>query len=106
MKIDASWYIKAKDKNFRVRKGAGGVIVRIEEGKILVGLVKGGGFKDYILPKGGTEDDETPIETAKREINEETGITDLSLLNDLGVKERLTFERNYWSSMHYFLFIT
>lgn len=106
MKIDSSWYKKPKDKSFPVRNGAGGVILRMENKKVLVGLVRIDGFKDYILPKGGTESGEKPIDTAVREIGEETGITGLNLLVDLGIYERLTYKKNYWSRMQYYLFVT
>ena len=105
-KIDESWYTKPKDINLRVREGAGGVIVREEKGKVLVCLVRDEIWKDYILPKGGSENSETPLQTAVREIGEETGLKDLKFVSDLGIKERLAFEKNYWSRMHYFLFIT
>jgi 8-oxo-dGTP pyrophosphatase MutT (NUDIX family) len=105
-KIDKSWYIKPKDKNLKVREGAGGVIVRKENRKVLVCLVRNEVWKDYILPKGGKEGDETFLETAKREIEEETGLNNIKLVAKLGVKERLTFKKDYWSKMHYFLFVT
>ncbi len=106
MIIDESWYIKPKNKKLKIRKGAGGVIVRKEKGKVLICLVKDDKWDDYILPKGGKENGETYLETAKREIEEETGLNRLKLVVELGVKERLTFKKSYWSKMHYFLFIT
>jgi 8-oxo-dGTP pyrophosphatase MutT (NUDIX family) len=106
MKIDESWYIKPEIGDFPIRNGAGGVIMRREGKSLLVGLVRVDGFSNYILPKGGKERGETDIETARREIEEETGLTRLEFLYDLGLKERLTFEKNYWSVMHYFLFLT
>lgn len=105
-KIDESWYVRPKDKNFPVRKGAGGLILRKRNNRIFVGLVRIDRFSDYIFPKGGSENGEVPLDTAVREIGEETGIRDLRMLSDLGVCERLTYRKNYWSKMHYFLFVT
>jgi len=105
MKIDKSWYVRPIE-NIPQRKGAGGVIVRVKNNKVYIGLVKGNGFTNYILPKGGQEGNEDLLTCAKREIGEETGITDLKLISELGVYERLTFEKDSWNITKYFLFLT
>jgi len=106
MKIDNSWYIKPTDKDFPEKINAGGVVVRKTDGKILVALIRDRKFSDYNLPKGGMEDGEDIIKTAKREISEETGLSDLNFISELGVGERLTFEKDKWAITHYFLFTT
>ena len=106
MKIDESWYVKPKDKNFPFDVSAGGVIIRIEGNKLLIALIKDPEFDDYLLPKGRLEKGESFEDAAKREIAEETGLNNLKLISKLGVKERLTFEKNEWRTTHYFLFIT
>lgn len=55
---------------------AGAIIVRVNEGKPEVLLEYRGrnGFEDWSFPKGGMDEDETPEETAKREVKEETGL--------------------------------
>ena len=42
----------------------------------------------WSLPKGHVEENETVLETAKREIYEETGLSDIELIKELGSYER------------------
>ncbi len=104
MKIDKSWYIKPKGKKFPTKLNAGGVVVRKSGSEILIALIRDRDFEDYGLPKGGMEDGEDLIKTAKREISEETGLSDLKYICKLGVEERLTYEKNKWAITHYYLF--
>jgi 8-oxo-dGTP pyrophosphatase MutT (NUDIX family) len=64
------------------------------------------------FPRGGVDDGEDYIETAKREVLEETGIEDLKYIQELGVYERYpngitkdTFGA-YPMEIHMFLFRT
>lgn len=100
--IDESWY--QRPPGAVERTGAGGVVVRRRDGRIVVGLVQEVGFSEYILPKGGVESGEDLEKAARREIAEEAGLTDLRLLAKLGVRERLGFRRRQWGITHYFLF--
>jgi len=68
----------------RKTKSAGGVVVN-SDGKVLVVDQQG---TSWSLPKGGIDDGETPLETAKREIYEESGISDLELVEELGSYQR------------------
>jgi 8-oxo-dGTP pyrophosphatase MutT (NUDIX family) len=106
MKIDKSWYIKPKDPNFPFALSAGGVVIRKAGKRLLTALLKDKKFEDYLLPKGGAEKGENLEATARREISEETGLNDLNMVCDLGIKERLTFEKKEWRTTHYFLFVT
>ena len=106
MKIDKSWYIKPKDNNFPVTVAAGGVVIRKHGNNLYIALLRDKRFEDYMLPKGGSEKGENPEVTAKREIWEETGLNNLNMICKLGIKERLTFEKNEWRKAHYFLFVT
>ena len=102
--IDKSWYKKPKKANLRT--SAGGVIVRASKKHIWVALAKGIRQPDYILPKGGVEKGETLEQAARREIKEEAGFRELYLLASLGSLERFTYDKRYWVTTHYFLFLT
>jgi 8-oxo-dGTP pyrophosphatase MutT (NUDIX family) len=54
---------------------AGVVVVRRERGDWKYLLLRA--YKNWDFPKGLVEPSESPMETAKREVEEETGITDL-----------------------------
>jgi ADP-ribose pyrophosphatase YjhB (NUDIX family) len=80
--------------------------VRIEHGRRLVALTREGDWPLFVLPKGGVEAGETLEQAARREIEEEAGLSDLELLGYLGTRERLNYARNRWMTVHYFLFRT
>mgnify|MGYP001028450668 FL=1 len=101
-RIDGSWYERPPDVGERT--GAGGVVIRRDGDRLLVGLVQEDGFPEYILPKGRLEPGEDIETAARREIAEEAGLTGLRLLGKLGVRERLDFRRRQWVTTHYFLY--
>ncbi|MBU4481989.1 NUDIX domain-containing protein [Patescibacteria group bacterium] len=60
----------------------------------------------WSFPKGRVEKGETEIETAKRELIEETGIKDFKILNDLYFIEKYSFEegnKKYDKEVKYFV---
>ncbi|MBI2448355.1 NUDIX domain-containing protein [Candidatus Microgenomates bacterium] len=65
-------------------QSAGGVVVN-NDGLVLVANQKS---KSWSLPKGHVEQGEDKIETAKREIHEETGVDDLEFVSELGSYQR------------------
>lgn len=65
---------------------AGGIVIG-DSGTILMVRHRVGNGA-WLFPKGHIEQDETEEETARREISEEAGITDLELLGDLDTYER------------------
>ena len=102
--IDGSWY--RRPEGFRERVAAGGVVARVEDGKVLVALIGEGEWTSAVLPKGGVDEGEDLETAARREIEEEAGFTELHLLQKLGVGQRQNYEKEYWSVTHYFLFAT
>jgi 8-oxo-dGTP pyrophosphatase MutT (NUDIX family) len=105
--IDESWYIRPPGPpGVPDRHNAGGVVARREGERVLVALLRERKHPDYVLPKGGIERGETAEMAARREIAEEAGFTALTLLAELGTRERLSFKRRKWTTVHYFLYVT
>jgi 8-oxo-dGTP pyrophosphatase MutT (NUDIX family) len=102
--IDDTWY--TRPPNVPDRTSAGGVVVRQQDGRVYVALVREGDLPAYVLPKGGIEKGEDLEETARREIEEEAGLSNLKLVAKLGTRERLSFEKKQWITTHFFLFVT
>lgn len=69
---------------------AGGVVVNATTGKILVVSQNG---DSWSLPKGHLDPGEDDLTTARREIAEESGVTDLTLVRPLGEYERHAIAR-------------
>ena len=66
----------------KVEKSAGGVVLREIEG-VTHALVIRDPYRNWGLPKGHLEDDETSAAAALREVAEETGLKDLRLGREL-----------------------
>ncbi len=102
--IDQSWF--SRPPGVRQDISAGGVVLRFIDEHPQVALVSEEGLSHYFLPKGQVEEGEDLLDAARREIQEEAGITDLKLLAELGVYERLNYTKKAWKIIHYFLFET
>ena len=102
--IDESWY--KRPPGVSDRTSAGGVVARIADGQIYVALVGELGLTERVLPKGGVESGESLEQAARREIEEEAGLSSLALIEKLGIRERLSYDRACWITTHYFLFLT
>ncbi|MFT5366854.1 MAG: ADP-ribose pyrophosphatase YjhB (NUDIX family) [Candidatus Latescibacterota bacterium] len=103
-KIDDTWYVRPD--GVPESHTAGGVVVRKAGDRVLVALAQEKIYDEYVLPKGHVELGESVVGAARREIGEEVGISDLTLVEKLGVKTRLDFRKTEWKITHYFLYIT
>ncbi len=108
--IDKTWY-QRPDEDLRERVSVGGIVVRLERGVLLVALVReiesqGETLPGYVLPKGGLEPGEDRDAGARREIQEEVGLTEVTWLRPIRTIERYDLYRSYWSINHYDLFST
>jgi len=104
MIIDQSWYQRPAGMPEHV--SAGGVVARLEGERIYIAFTTERDLDEYVLPKGHVDEGESLEQAARREIEEETGLADLTLLHELGVKARLNFDKTSWKETHYFLFYT
>ena len=73
-------------KDLPIETLGGGVVYRDEDGKIFFGLVHDV-FGYWTLSKGHLEENEEPIEGAKREVGEELGVSNLIAGENLGTNE-------------------
>lgn len=106
---DDTWYTRIEGVTERI--SAGGIVVRLVRGQLLVALVRERNedqepLDGFVLPKGGLEPGESIEAGAIREIEEEAGLTELTHLGDLEVLERLSERKIYWSINHYGLYLT
>ena len=102
--VDESWY--QRPAGMAEHLSAGGVIVRRQGDALYFAVVGEGEMQGYVLPKGHVERGEEIETAARREIEEEAGLSDLRLLAELGVCERMDFRKTGWKKTHYFLYLT
>lgn len=78
-------------------------------GEFYILCVKNTKSGSWGLPKGTPEENETPIETAKRELTEETGIQNIEISSGKTFKESYSFEEggltHYKTNTYYFGFV-
>ena len=97
MVIDDTWYRRLPAAKERI--AAGGIVLRQEDQRVYVALarelalVREADVPPFVLPKGEVEPDETLEAAARREILEEVGLSDLQLIGQLGVLERLSYNK-------------
>lgn len=101
--IDDSWY---EHLDVPDRIVCGGVVCRMERDQVMVALVKESKYPFFVLPKGGVEAGESYEQAAVREIQEESGLQEVTLIEGLGRLERLAYNKRVWSVVHMFLFTT
>ena len=82
---------------------AGGVIVKKENDKYFILLLKDVRFPDWYFAKGHVEQGETLEQAAMREVAEEAGLHYLKIYSLLGSYERFVEKANENKIIHYFL---
>jgi 8-oxo-dGTP pyrophosphatase MutT (NUDIX family) len=87
-------------------RSAGGVVFRRADGAVEILVLQHEGGK-WMLPKGTIEAGETPEAVALREVREETGLSRVRVVSDLG-QERYSFfwrteDTFYDKTVHYYL---
>lgn len=89
-------------------RAAGGIVLGDRGTVAMIRHKVGNGT--WFFPKGRVEGDESEEDTARREIAEETGISELEYLGDLGIYERYHMtpegekERSEIKEIHMYLF--
>ncbi|MGH7471460.1 MAG: NUDIX hydrolase [Longimicrobiales bacterium] len=73
---------RASDRRARIETSSGGVVFRRLHEHAVFLLIRDP-YGNWGLPKGHLEGGETPIEAAVREVAEETGLAELSVLDQL-----------------------
>lgn len=89
----------------KIEISAGGIVYQTKNNKISILLIKDPKNK-WTFPKGLIETGEQPISTAKREIEEEAGITEIHYKNKLGMVNYVyTFKDVFIrKTVYYYLF--
>ncbi|OGV45290.1 MAG: hypothetical protein A2017_08795 [Lentisphaerae bacterium GWF2_44_16] len=100
--IDQCWF--SRPEGLPEHICAGGIVVRYHNNSAYIAFVKEKAFSSCFLPKGKVEKGESTEAAAKREIGEETGITELILMEYLGCFERMDYKKTSWKKIHYYLF--
>ena len=76
--------LRMNNKNTKQVECAGGIVINDKQEVVIVNQ----NHDSYSLPKGHVDHGENYLETAKREIYEETGIKSLEYIKDLGSYSR------------------
>ena len=97
--IDKLW--KGFKKKFPIVEAAGGLVRRTDNKLLFI-------FRNnkWDLPKGGVEKNELIIDAAKREVTEETGVSDIIIKNKIAETyhifkkgKRFRLKKTYWFKM-------
>ncbi|MCB9894529.1 MAG: NUDIX domain-containing protein [Planctomycetes bacterium] len=64
----------------KVRTAAGFILANFDDGEPRYLLLRGTRVGDWLPPKGHTDDDEAPLQTALRETEEEAGIREINVV--------------------------
>ncbi len=82
---------------------SGGIVYRVHDGNVEILLLRDTRYEDWVLPKGHVEENETLEKAALREIREEAGVTEATVVRELGSVRRFVEQAQEWKTVHYFL---
>jgi 8-oxo-dGTP pyrophosphatase MutT (NUDIX family) len=102
--VDETWFLK--DPSAPVRIAAGGVVFQLRKSNLFLALIREGDMPAWVLPKGGIEKNESPLEAAYREVHEEAGFSKLKDLGYIKKSERWNLRKSKWVETDFFLFTT
>ena len=100
--------LRMNNKNTKQVECAGGIVINDKQEVVIVNQ----NHDSYSLPKGHVDHGENYLETAKREIYEETGIKSLEYIKDLGSYRRYRIgldgsdDTSEMKTIYFFLFYT
>ena len=84
LSVDYKKLIETFESNYEVRKAAGGWVWNEKDELLMIFREK-----HWDLPKGHLDEGERMEECAKREVTEETGITNLTIENNIGISRHI-----------------
>lgn len=82
---------------------AGGIIIRQTDSDPELLLIRDKRYTAWVVPKGHVETGETLEQAALREIREEAGVTEATIIQKLGQFRRYVTRASEWKTIHYFL---
>ncbi len=85
-------------ENPRLRQASRGIVIKGDK----IAVFNKTNKNEYKLPGGGMEENETPEETFKREVLEETGC-DVEIIAQLGITEEYKGKENFKQISHIFV---
>jgi 8-oxo-dGTP pyrophosphatase MutT (NUDIX family) len=87
-----------------IKISCGGVLLDLK-GDLKICLVKKLSREEWLLPKGGIKEDEDLTEAGKREVQEETGYTDIKIVDNTPVSRITIYPDNMTiKTIYYFVF--
>lgn len=84
---------------------SGGIVVRSRNSKIKILLIKDP-YGKWTWPKGNIDKGETPLDAAKREIREETGLENIQMIAEIGRSNYFytRIKRLIYKTVYFYLF--
>lgn len=94
-------YFEALQTGAMIKKESAGGVIMNEFGELVLVFTD---TQSWQFPKGGVEEGEEILSTALREIEEECGLKELTLVKKLPIYTRISRDKSTSRDIHYFLF--